>query len=86
MKTFSLQGGNGKALQNCTVIENLGISYLKSYNTTVAEFNHHKNEIKVNGWYSGTTAKHINAFLEFYGFNKCTKKELIKNYNLTENI
>lgn len=86
MKTFYLQGENGKSLANCTVVEANGVSYLKSYNTTVAEFNHHRNEMKVNGWYSKTTAKHINAFLEFYCFDKCTKKELIENYNLTENI
>lgn len=86
MKTFSLQGDNGKALANCTVVETNGVSYLKSYNTTVAEFNHHRNEMKVCGWYSKTTAKHINKFLEFYGFDECTKKELIENYNLTENI
>jgi len=37
--------------------------------------------MSVCGWYSATTAKHINAFLEFYGFNSCTKKELKEYYN-----
>jgi hypothetical protein len=34
----------------------------------------------VNGYYSVTTGTHINTFLDFYGFDTCTKKEL-ENYN-----
>ena len=57
-------------------------SDLISYETRVASYNHKTNEMSVYGWYSATTAKHINAFLEFYGFDKCTKKEL-ENYNVS---
>jgi len=56
------------------------VSKLISYTTEVATYNHQKNEMKVNGWYSKTTAAHINAFLDYYGFDTCTKKEL-ENYN-----
>ena len=51
------------------------ISDLLSYSTNVARYNHTTNEMKVFGWFSRTTAKHINSFLEFYGFNKCTKQQ-----------
>ena len=55
------------------------ISDLISYTTHVARYNHQTNEMKGYGWFSQTTAKHINSFLEFYGFNKCTKQKL-QNY------
>jgi len=55
-------------------------SDLISYTTRVASYNHLTNEMQVFGYYSTTTAKHINAFLEFYGFDKCNKKQL-ENYN-----
>jgi hypothetical protein len=53
---------------------------LKSYNTIVAEYNHKTNKMTVNGWYSATTARHINSFLALFGFNICNKKQL-ENYN-----
>lgn len=72
---------NRKSFYNKAIvkIEN-NISYLYSYNTLVAEYNHVTNKVKVNGWYSSTTARHINAFLNLYGFDSCSKQELI-NYN-----
>jgi len=51
-------------------------SYLYSYDTCVAEYNNDTKEIKTNGYYSQTTAKHINAFLNHFGFKSRTKKEL----------
>lgn len=54
-------------------------SDLISYETRVASYNHLANEMSVYGWYSATTARHTNAFLEFYGFEKCNKKQL-ENY------
>ena len=55
------------------------ISKLQSYSTIVAEYNHTTNTMTVRGWYSNTTARHINAFLNYYGFNTCNKKQL-QNY------
>lgn len=55
------------------------VTRLVSYNTEVANYNHETNIMTVNGWYSQTTAKHINAFLEYYGFDKCNKQQLL-NY------
>ena len=54
-------------------------SDLVSYETRVASYNHNTNEMSVYGWFSSTTAKHINDFLEFYGFDKCTKQQML-NY------
>lgn len=51
-----------------------GNLYLQSYNTIVA-----KNEggkIDVFGWYSQTTARHINEFLKQNGCDTMTKKEM----------
>lgn len=58
--------------------EEKDISYLKSYDTIVAEYNHNENKISVYDWYSQTTARHVNEFLQFYGFDKMTKKEMQK--------
>lgn len=62
----------GKAI----VINDGMFSQLRSYDTIVAEYNHELNEVKVNGWYSSTTARHINEFLQQLGFDKMTKVEM----------
>ena len=85
MKTFKLLPIDGrKSLNNHHVnkydCEGETFSDLVSYTTRVASYNHTTNEISVYGYYSRTTARHINAFLDFYGFDTCTKKEL-ENYN-----
>lgn len=80
MRVFALEGTNGKAI----VTEESGVSKLTSYITEVATYDKINNTMKVNGWYSLTTVKHINEFLQYHGFDKCTKQELIKKYNLTK--
>ena len=47
---------------------------LKSYSTIVAV--KEENKIKVKGWYSKTTAIHINEFLRQNGAKSLTKKEM----------
>lgn len=54
---------------------------LISYTTTVAEYNKKTNEMKINGYYSRTTMKHLNAFLVTCGFDKISKAELEKYLN-----
>lgn len=55
---------------------------LMSYSTIVAEITDAiasedgKPHVKVNGWYSSTTARHINDFLYQYGFKTMSKKEM----------
>lgn len=82
METFELTPINSRKsfYGKAKVKTENNISQLISYSTVVAEYNHETNKMTVNGWYSATTANHINAFLDFYGFDTCTKKEL-ENYN-----
>jgi hypothetical protein len=82
MKIFNLDPIKGRKSfgGKCGVIKENGLSQLKSYNTIVAEYNHRTNKMVVFNYYSQTTASHINAFLAYYGFDTCTKKEL-ENYN-----
>lgn len=56
--------------------ENPEHEILVSYNTIVAE--RIDNEIKINGWYSRTTAEHINTYLGKYTGRTYCKKDLEK--------
>lgn len=47
---------------------------LISYTTTVASIKN--NILYVYGWFSNTTARHINEFLQQNGFAPMTKKEM----------
>ena len=55
-------------------IEYNGALYLQSYDTIVAKIEN--GEAVVNGWYSQTTARHINEFLKQNGIKAMTKKEM----------
>lgn len=82
MKTFALIPTNGRKSfgKKCHVnqyeVEGETHSDLISYGKRVAYYNHTENYITVHGWFSATTAIHINTFLEFYGFDKMTKDEM----------
>lgn len=55
---------------------------LMSYTTIVAKIQDaittedKKPHLIINGWYSATTARHINEFAQQHGFNKMSKKEM----------
>ena len=49
---------------------------LISYSTIVATYNKATKKANVRGWYSKTTARHINAFLNHFGLSTMTKKEM----------
>lgn len=59
-----------------------GSIFLMSYETIVAEIKDAtisdtgEKQAIVYGWYSMTTARHINEFLRQNGFNKMSKKEM----------
>jgi len=82
MRTFNLIPVNGRKSfgGKAVVKEWLAVSTLFSYGLDVAQFDHHNNKMKVYAYHSATTMTHINAFLDYYGFDICTKKELEKNY------
>lgn len=56
------------------VLKHNGAIYLQSYNTIVAKIE--DGNAIVNGWYSQTTARHINEFLKQNGFETMTKKQM----------
>jgi hypothetical protein len=80
MKTFYINKLANNHVNEYTNSDNDHYSDLISYTTRVASYNHKTNEMSVYGYFSQTTAKHINAFLEYYGFDTCNKKQL-ENYN-----
>lgn len=76
MKTFYINKLANNHINEYTNDEGEHYSDLVSYNTRVASYNYKTNEMSVYGWFSATTAKHINSFLNYYGFDSCSKKEL----------
>jgi len=82
-RTFKLQPIDGrKTLNNHHVneyeVDGERISDLVSYTTRVASYNHATNEVSIYNAQSQTTARHINAFLYFYGFDTMTRKEMLE--------
>lgn len=72
---------NGKAkVHQYTNDANKCKSELLSYNTKIVVYSHEDNKIiwlaKPNH-ITKTSMIHINCFLEFYGFDKMTKKEIL---------
>ena len=59
---------------------------LRSFETIVAEYNTQEEIINVFDWFSLTTAKHINSFLELYGFRNVSKKDILGGALITKNI
>ena len=58
---------------------------LMSYSTNVASYDTNTEALKVEGWFSHTTARHINEFAEQAGFPRMTKSEMIKCNNFSKN-
>lgn len=83
MKTKNLEAihGSNKGYYGKAKVHELGdgTKVLTSYDTHVAEIKDGK--LSVFGWYSMTTARHINEFAMQHGFPKMTKKEM-ENYPL----
>lgn len=77
MKTFYINNKKNNHVNEYVNSDGDHCSDLISYDTRVASYNHKTNEMSVYGWFSATTAKHINDFLEFYGFDRVTKKEML---------
>ena len=72
-KAFALDGFNNRAL----VIPTENGYKLKSYYTDVAEIVG-GDFVKTWDGYSVTTMKHINAFREYFGFDRMSKREWIE--------
>lgn len=76
--TKNFNGYYNKALMYQNV-NNINNYILVSYNTIVAEIN--KDKFIIYGYYSQTTNKHIDAFLNWFGLKGMSKKEIIENSN-----
>ena len=57
---------------------NLGnTTQLQSYDTIVAEYDNVNKKMTINDYYSPTTARHINSFLDYYGYPTMSKSEML---------
>ena len=74
MELKSIYSSQKSFCKKANVIVEGGQTKLKSYSTIVAV--KENNTIKVKGWYSKTTAIHINEFLRQNGVKSLTKKEM----------
>ena len=74
MKLNSIYSSQKDFYGKANVIVEGGQTKLKSYSTIVAV--KEGNKVKVKGWYSKTTAIHINEFLRQNGASSLTKKEM----------
>ena len=80
MKTFYLNNTRNHHVNEYDNNDGEQISDLISYTTKVASYNHDTNKMNVYGWYSMTTARHINAFFDFCGLTTKSKKEIKTNF------
>ena len=62
------------------VIETATTKDLISYSTRVATFNKTTQQLKLFGFYSATTMRHIRAFITYLGLPSGDKKFLEKTY------
>ena len=74
MKLNSIYSSQKDFYGKANVIVEGGQTKLKSYSAIVAV--KENNTIKVKGWYSKTTAIHINEFLKQNGASSLSKKEM----------
>lgn len=91
MKTFYLNPTNGRKsfghkchVNQYTTDDGTTYSDLISYGKRVAHYNHNENFVSVYGWFSLTTGTHINAFLDFYGYEPMTKQEMEKGTEVSK--
>ena len=59
------------------VISEDGKLMCKSYETIVAEYEKESDTITINGYYSPTTARHINSFCDYVGKERASKNEML---------
>jgi len=77
MKTYLAPSDGRKSFYGkCYIIKNNKFIILTSYTTEVAQYDTENNKLIIRGYYSQTTARHINAFLQYIGREQMTKKEI----------
>ena len=68
------------------LIQDGSITYLRSYTTFVASYNQNTKELKINGFQSPTTTRHIKAFIYMITGELLTTKEIEKKYYRKEGL
>lgn len=71
--------------QKAYLIENNTTFKLRSYNTITAEYNKLSKKLTVHGYFSATSARHLQSFLAFLGLPAMTKKEIEASVNNDKN-
>ena len=61
-------------------------TYLRSYTTFVASYDQDTKELKINGFWSPTTTRHIKAFIYMITGELLTTKEIEKKYYRKEGL
>ena len=80
MEIYELNARNQKSYYGkALVLDSKSTIKLQSYETIVAEYNKKSNVLKINGWYSMTTSKHINDFAKMCGYYKGLSKKEFKD-------
>ena len=59
-----------------TVIDDGTTIKCRSYQTIVAEYEKESDTITINGYYSPTTARHINSFCDYVGKQRVSKRDM----------
>ena len=90
--SFLIPSSSDKAMSfygKAILIETDDYIKLQSYDTIVCIFDKENNSVKINGWYSMTTGRHIRSFLEYLGLrvdraieaNSCRSfKQFVEKY------
>ena len=82
MQTYLIPSNSQKSFYNkAVVITTNAMTVLKSYNTVIAMIDKDTNKLTIYGWYSKTTALHLNSFLIQNGFKAMNKNEIINYKN-----
>lgn len=70
------------------VIAGNGVTELQSYNTRVARLENGELTILPGAqeWWSATTGRHINSFVQQHGGDKMTKEQIIEASNTGKNL
>ena len=84
MKYSRLQNSEGKTIQNLLIIyEDRQIKAI-SYDTEIATWNINEKRLDIFGYYSPTSSKHLNAFLQHIGIDRKLSTQDIKTTDVIQ--
>ena len=88
METIILNPVNGRKsfYGKCKVEKDGSIYALYSYGIGVARYDEQTKDLEIYEYHSITTGTHINAFLDFFGIEKMTKKQILSYIEYTNKL